>query len=467
MDWGAFAGGAADGFSKTWKMLKEEEERELIKKERRQALEDKQKARQAASETIGRANTEIQDTNLQKYGGMGSAQAKALDAQTAGMDDQEGIARQTIASARVAQGAPTEALPTEMKGRVYKESEAVGDYARKMAAIDPDKAIALSTQSRSLKQLERQEKLQTEFDEVKTGIQDSIFKLQRMGESGNADGFIKMAKDAGFDVRKKENKDGSVTFEHYKNGKLQETFGTLNEAVGAASSLYLGQMAERYSLLFADNPAAFFSTVLSQNRDRRETKADQRAEAIAPLQQGQIQANIRESDAKSGYYRANADYIRGGKGGDGDKNDPAVIWQKTIEPDLIKQGYKPKEIQEQKDAYFARQGFAPPAAIEVYRTGKMPDGKPLSPADYAAIERRYPKTDFKNLGRPQAAGTPAAAPRAAMNRYDGQKFGLLTPQWMIDEAAAAGNPDARAYKARQEQMQAERSALPLNSGMPF
>lgn len=53
------------------------------------------------------------------------------------------------------------------------------------------------------------------------------------------------------------------------------------------------------------------------------------------------------------------------------------------------------------------------------------------------------------------------------NKYEGQKFGILTPQRMIDEAAANGNPDAIRYKQRQEQIKADRANAPLNTGIPY
>jgi len=449
MRFGAFLGGAADGFKNTYKMLSEEEERELIKEERRQALETKRQSREAARDTLGRAGTQVFDKDVGQAIGAGDQQARMLDQQNAGFgpDGYEAASRSTVESGRYAADAPQGAIP-DMKGRAYSESEAMGDYGRRMAAIDPEKAIAVNLQSRQLKQLERAEKMQSEFDTERDSIKNTFIKMQTVAETGNLEEFLKLTKTNGLDVRATtDEKTGALKLSLYEKGKVVGTANSLQDAVGQLAPMYMAQQAQRFGLLFSNDPREFFRTVMDVRRDERETttaglavNADRRAEEKAPLERQVLQANVAESGAKSRYYDASARYVDSGKGED-NKTDPNTVWTKTIEPELIKQGYKPQDIQMQKDAYFARRGYAPPAAVEAYRTGKLPDGKALSEQDRQAIIKRYPNTEWGKV-QPAAEAAPAAPAKS------GQRSALPTgkepPADPKVEAAGGALDQARA-----------------------
>lgn len=63
------------------------------------------------------------------------------------------------------------------------------------------------------------------------------------------------------------------------------------------------------------------------------------------------------------------------------------------ESKLIAGGYKPDEIRQQQTAFFARRGFAPPEAEAALRSGIDPSTKkPLTPADIAEFNRRFPQS---------------------------------------------------------------------------
>lgn len=74
-------------------------------------------------------------------------------------------------------------------------------------------------------------------------------------------------------------------------------------------------------------------------------------------------------------------------------------WER-VEVELIRQGASPTEIARQKEAFEARRGTAPAAAVAVLKSGKKPDGKtPLTRADVDEFNKRYPnsKVDPKTL----------------------------------------------------------------------
>lgn len=79
-------------------------------------------------------------------------------------------------------------------------------------------------------------------------------------------------------------------------------------------------------------------------------------------------------------------------------------WER-MEQQLIRDGASPAEIARQKEGFDARRGTAPAAAVSVLKSGKRPDGKPLTPADVEEFNRRYPnsKVDPKTLPWMQGA----------------------------------------------------------------
>lgn len=264
-NFGAFAGGLSKGFSDTYRMLSEEEERELAMKERRDRMTREAQARTAALETIGRSGQDTYTPELEARGA-GTTQAKALEQQNAGFGP-EGYAE---ASRATAGALSREAVPTDMKSRTYKESEAVGDYARRLAAIDPDKALATSTQARQLKQLERVEKLQEDYDKQAGVIRQNVVAMQNIAETGNLDAFMDLTKKNGLDVRKTtDKKTGALTLSLYENGKVVGTANSLQEAVGQLTPLYMAREAEKFMLLFSNDPKEFFKATLDIRANQR------------------------------------------------------------------------------------------------------------------------------------------------------------------------------------------------------
>lgn len=289
---------------------------------------------------------------------------------------------------------------------VAKQDPIAGSRLR-MAISQDERAEKEFEQNTTLRGLQindaqRKEGLLKEFDSKRDEIKGNVLKFQSAAESGNSETFLEVAKAQGADIRKTvDPKTGVMTLTLYENGKPIGSANSLTEAASKLGPMYMMREMEKYGPLFANNAAEFMTAVMAPRKERREEK-----ESDAKV--GLYGAQTEESKAKARQADATARYLDNNKGKD-DPSDLNAQWSK-IEADLVKQRATPKEVQAEKDAWFARRGFAPPAAQEVYRTGKMPDGKPLSPEDFAAIERRYPQTDFSKIGRPKAAAAPASKP---------------------------------------------------------
>lgn len=441
MSLGAFLGGAADGFSKTYKMLSEEEERELIKQERRERMERERQARQAAADTLGRANTQILDQAIQTGAGVDSGVAKTLDQQNAsfGPEAYQDATRKTISAGQYAAGAPKSAIPDRMEGRLYKESEAMGDYARRLAAIDPDKAITASVQGRQLKQLERTEKMQADFDKSRDGIRDNIIKMQGAAESGNLDAFMDLAKKNGLDIRKATDpKTGALTMSLYENGKVVGTANSLSDAVNQLAPLYMAQQAEKFSLLFANDPTQFFRSVMDIRTDRRAGETlglaknkDAREEAEAPLKRA-------TERAKANQYDAYSEYLRDNKG----KKPAKEVTNKDVLDFIKEMGESPSGIKDPKTGRDLRIAELPAAdqrrlAIEFYTGTGGSSGLP-----------DIGDGGLKKPGAPAPAPAGAApAPTSAIPTRTGrgETVGILTPNSRLAADLAAGDPATRQY----------------------
>lgn len=277
INWGALAGGATKGFVDTYKMLSEEEERELALKEKRDRMAREAQARTAALETIGRANTDTYAPELQARGA-GTAQAKALEQQNAGFGS-EGYQE---ASRATAGALSREAVPTEMKSRVYKESEAVGDYARRLAAIDPDKALATSTQARQIKQFERTEEIQAKFDEDKKKVNTDFALIEGTKISGGLKGMTDLAKKNGLNVKFVEGANGVGRIEVLgKDGKVTQTFTDVDQAADALKALRMKEFMTQLVGL-TGSPEAAVQMWTQQQTQKLAEKRDVREEQKLP-----------------------------------------------------------------------------------------------------------------------------------------------------------------------------------------
>lgn len=441
INWGAFAGGAAKGFTDTYEMLSREEERDLAKKERRDRMQREAQARQAALETIGRTG---QDSYTPEYEarGAGSAQAKALEQQNAGFGP-EGAAE----AARATSGALSRtAVPEAMKTRTYTGSEALGDYAARMAAIDPEKAITYGVQAKQLKKMEGEEARQADFDKSYKKFQTDLATIQGTAESGGMKGMAELAKKNGLNVKFVEGANGTGRIEVLgKDGKVAQTFTDVSSAADALSQARMGQFINE-SIPTLGSADKVLSALATQQKMQIDRRADERAERQLPGQMAYTAAQTKKAlteaagaelkgkeakeyaDLRSKMIKIlekptaeNQEELRQLARRAALLNPKEVLVTKAYtDPETgiaktITTNVFTGEIQES----LREAGVPGAAAMRAAESGINPKtGKPFTQQDIADWNQRYPNTPFPGAkaapaARPSAA-IPATAPRAAM-----------------------------------------------------
>lgn len=298
-NWGAFAGGAAKGFNETYKMLSEEEERALAIKERRDRLAREQQMREAAAQTIGQAGQTRSAMDI--YGGIGKGAAAAQIAeQNAGFGDEAAAAvnRATIESAQYAKNAPKTAVPMteDVTGsRKYTQSEAMSDYANRVAAIDPEKAITYGVQAKQLKKMESEEARQADFDKSYKKFQTDLATIQGTAESGGMKGMAELAKKNGLNVKFVEGANGTGRIEVLgKDGKVAQTFTDVSSAADALSQARMGQFINE-SIPTLGSADKVLAALASQQKMTLDKKADERAERQLPGQMAYTAAQTKKA----------------------------------------------------------------------------------------------------------------------------------------------------------------------------
>lgn len=104
---------------------------------------------------------------------------------------------------------------------------------------------------------------------------------------------------------------------------------------------------------------------------------------------GRQGGGVREVPIPAGYDKGLFPKVTGVK----PERDAAQKAWLDAESKMIAGGYKPDEIRQQQTAFFARRGFAPPEAEAALMAGVHPSTKkPLTAADVAEFNRRYPQS---------------------------------------------------------------------------
>ena len=331
-NFGAFAGGLAQGGMQTYQLLEAIESQkkrdaliELQAQEAKQNLEERAKLREAG-EVYGRVGGQDYTGALQTATGMGQQQAQGLAINTGvGGDDFDRAVNQSTAAVALenkaraqarAQGIPTDdtviaqqaqAGAAAMKPTTYTREQADADYLRRVAAINPEKALdiegkqmTIATGRSSLKRIQAE-------DEFAAWHQKSM-------EQAYADpvGFLKANLGAYNSARKGSHLDDGKTAEIVPSadGKTysfvqKDTKGKvvgstpINQDTALAALKHLA--FDKYSAL----PGKFKeSTELGQNE--RKTGAIEREvavkEKLAPSEIAKNNALASQASAHAGVY---------------------------------------------------------------------------------------------------------------------------------------------------------------------
>lgn len=333
------------------------------------------------------------------------------------------------------------------RAEIYKGALRKAEETGNVYAID--KLTQMKTQAR---QSENEDK----WDDI---VNKNLFKVNNFAATGNTEDFIKYAKSHGLDARVRKTNDGGQVIEHWENGKLKQSFGSLQAAVNAAQGPLLSYLVETEGLKLMGSPEKAYAAL--QQRRANDLKAEANAIDREYKGTGGVIDRAYASGAKGGRSGANsaenqeklvtmkAETLMRGQPGrfkDIDQAKAWVVntamkgfnaetsWAKTEEK-LVEQGLPDAEIVKRKDAFFARQGFAPASIVDIARTGINPTtNKPFTEKEQQDFYRRYPNTDIE-FGAPTSAGTgnATAAPAALpVNPQVSQLQGAINPRSLKD-----------------------------------
>jgi len=274
MNWGAFAGGFAKGFNDTYRMLSEDEERKLAREERRQRMEREEQGRTAARETLGRVGTQSDFTQaIQTSAQVGPQQARAIQAGTGDVEFDQAVAQSATDVMRetaMRKGAiPTTAdKAPPLQGQTYTEGQAYQDYSRRMAGIDPEKALSARVQGLQLEDLTRKAENARQFDALRTELNTTLAKISGTAEANGLRGLAEEANKAGLKVEYRAGKDnigGRVAVLGPK-GDVLETITDVNSAVQKLQGLVMDQFSKRAVGLLGSTEA-FLTEMRGQRKD--------------------------------------------------------------------------------------------------------------------------------------------------------------------------------------------------------
>lgn len=242
-NFGAFAGGLAQGGMNTYKMLEDLESQkkrdaliEMQTQQMRQETDQQRRLDEAFANTQGRVGQTNDYTQaIQTAGGIGSQQAKMLSDQAAGMgpENEKIAAENAVGAMRANAGqAPVSALPTPS---TYTQDQATRDYIQAASKVSRKGGL----EAIQMKSAMRASKLEDDEDAFKQKLVDSQTKISNMVESGDAQGLVKEAQAHGLDVRLEKGDKGTQSFVVYgKDGKETGRYSSIQAAGHAAGEAY-------------------------------------------------------------------------------------------------------------------------------------------------------------------------------------------------------------------------------------
>jgi hypothetical protein len=359
--------------------------------------------------------------------------------------------------------------------------------------------MALSQEERSAKEFEQSSEIRgfqlgelkikaSQRDKFMSFMGDMDSNMAKIGNfvnSGDGQSLVDMAKGFGVDARMTKNKDGTVTYSVYENGKAVRSTTSISEAGAIAQEAFTENMLTKGIRMFSTTPEELISGLKAAHDMQSSRRRSLREEELFPLQKGEI-------EARTGKLKAEASALGPTASRDQTRLDiaQADLFRKQLSdidaqlanyPDTSPQ-YKALAAQRNQVSAALRDinksilGNRPASAIPTnpedipgYKearaqalTGKREDGK-----DFTEKDRR----DFREIYGvdmpPPKKGAKGPVPEKATKAPDKREnifFNRATPRGIVEEAAAAGNPKAQAELKRRRSVEAAREAIPLNSG---
>jgi hypothetical protein len=410
-----------------------EREKERFGWEREQQQLEKQ-GRQAALETYGRVGTQDYTQAIQQQGGAGSQQAQMLSNQAAGMGaENEAASAQSVTNA-MRENAGKEAITSALPSQTYTAEQANQDYVKRMYALNPEKAQQSELAGLQLKNVKREAKLAEDFDKENLDFRNTLTKIYSIAETGGMKGLAEAAEKEGLKTKFVEGKNGMGTIQLLgPKGDVIKTFTDVKSATEALAGAAQTKFTKNLETMFgsADKAAAFYQQQQQLKNKERETDIHQEfygkggtyervgmARVAASGNRGPGGVNSASNQDKILTNQAEI-LMRGqpNKYKDIDQakfailnsklklDDTGTQWRK-MELKMVEQGLADIEIRRQKEAFFAREGFAPQAVIDAAASGIRPDGKPFTEADKNAFYQKYPNSIDVEFGTPKTPTVP-------------------------------------------------------------
>jgi hypothetical protein len=319
------------------------------------------------------------------------------------------------------QGKVNDAALPRMEAEEYTSKQAMGDYAKQAALVGGRKGALEAIQ---LKKAFRQDDLDTQFDKTRQGYVDKLAQINGVAESQGMKGLADLATKNGLKVEFVEGKNGVGKINVLgPKGDVLETVTSIGDAVTkleqAATKQFQGQavglLGDEAKLLTYLNQREEIGIKREQLGIEKEYKGKggviDRAYSSGGKGGGASdrimkQAEELSKDKNSKYFGKKEQAYEFLKRGSV-KDDDRETWN-DIEKELRKQRTPAEEIAAERASFFGpSRGYAPPAAINVLRTGRTPDGKAVTDDDLAEFNKRYPKTPWQDIieKKPQSALT--------------------------------------------------------------
>jgi hypothetical protein len=458
MGFGSFAGGLAKGFTGTYGLLSDIEEKKEEREFRRKERERQQQFRDVVGEEMGRVGQQPQGLGgqIRDQVGVGpEAGATAIPGGvTAGLREAAGIQEGMGGTAR----AQATALPTSTDP-VTRE-QAMMRILERGAAIDPEKAFDFALKGMQLEDVLSSRKDKAEFKQWRKGFNTELSKVQELVDMADTDpnGFIAGVNKMGVAIRPVSLGGGKQVFEAYVGGRKVGQYNDLTSAAQDGMQLYTNNLLIQGAAKFAATPEQFVSILSTADRldmDRRRLGFEERRVAMdeekAPLQAELTRAQIAQVKATT----QGANLAQAEKAEYNDLRSRILKLMENPTPDnqqelrqLARRAgiLNPKEVLVTKDFVDAdgtrrtvttnvftgevqqsarEAGMPPPEVMAAARSGTNPvTGKPFTPAEIAEFERKYPNTPWPGQqqsalptgGRRSGAAQPARPSPAATIR---------------------------------------------------
>lgn len=203
-------------------------------------------------------------------------------------------------------GAQASAMPASTSP-VTREDAMLRILERGMA-VDPDKAFDMALKGMQLEDVLSTSKQKREFRTWQSGFNAELTNLKNLADMAetNPAEFLTGAKKLGIDIRPVSTGGGKQVFEAYMGGNKVGQYDTLTAAANDGLERYSTNMLIQGASKFATSPEQFvtiLSTAERINTERRRLGLDQRKDEreadLQPVRIRQLEASIRESNAKA------------------------------------------------------------------------------------------------------------------------------------------------------------------------